>query len=59
MLLYSVLLRRHGGYAIYPPQESLAEVEPRLNFPKEDKLHNLRIEVVDPASITDITSKSS
>ena len=39
--------------------ESLAEVKPRLNFPKEDKLHNLRVDVVDPASTTDITYKSS
>ena len=35
--------------------ESLAEVEPRLNFPKEDKSHNLQVGVVDTA--TDITSK--
>ena len=53
------LLRRRGGYAIYPPRESLAEVKARLNFPKEDKPHNLRVDVVDPASTTDITSKSS
>ena len=45
---------------IYPPRESLAEVKPRLNFPKEDKPHiYLRVDVVDPASTTDITSKSS
>ena len=44
---------------IYPPRESLAEVKPRLNFPKENKPHNLRVDVVDPASTTDITSKSS
>ena len=37
---------------------SLAEAKPRLNFSKEDKLHNLRVDVVDPASTTDITSKS-
>ena len=35
------------------------KVWPRLNFPKEDKPHNLRVDVVDPASTTDITSKSS
>ena len=58
MEMYS-LLRRSGGYAIYPPRESLAEVKPRLNFPKEDKPHSLRVDVVDPASTTDITSKSS
>ena len=29
---------------------SLPEVKPRLNFPKEDKPHNLRVDVVDPAS---------
>ena len=44
---------------IYPPRESLAEAKPRLNFPKEDKPHNLQVDVVDPASTTDITSKSS
>ena len=48
-----------GGYAIYPPRESLAEAKPRLNFPKEDKPHNLRVDIVDPASTADITSKSS
>ena len=41
------------------PRESLAEAKPRLNFPKEDKPHNLRVDVVDPTSTTDITSKSS
>ena len=46
-------------YTMYPPWESLAEAKPRLNFPKEDKPHNLRVNVVDPASTTDITSKSS
>ena len=30
-----------------------------VNFPKEDKPHNLRVDVVDSASTTDITSKSS
>ena len=25
-----------------------------LNFPKEDKPHNFRVDVVDPASTTDI-----
>ena len=44
---------------IYPPQESLAEAKPRLSFPKEDKPYNLRVDVVGPASTTDITSKSS
>ena len=44
---------------IYPLRESLAKARPRLNFPKEDKPHNLRVDVVDPASTTDITSKSS
>ena len=44
---------------IYPLRESLAEAELRLNFPKEDKPNNLRVDVVDPASTTDITSKSS
>ena len=48
-------VRRSGGYAIYPLWESLAEAKPRLNFPKEDKLYNLRVDVVDPASTTDIT----
>ena len=36
-----------------------AEAKPRLNFPKEDKPHNIRVDVVDPASTTDITCKSS
>ena len=39
-------------FAIYPPWESLAEAEPRPNFPMEDKVHNLRANVVDPASTT-------
>ena len=43
---------------VMPPRESLAKAKPRLNFPKEDKPHNLRVDVVDPASTTDITSKS-
>ena len=33
------------------------EAEAKLS--KEDKSHNLRVDVVDPASTTDITSKSS
>ena len=32
------------------------KVWPRLNFPKEDKPHNLRVDVVDPASTTDKSS---
>ena len=43
----------------YPPWECLTEAEPRLNFPKEDKPHNLQVDIVDPASTTDTTSKSS
>ena len=39
--------------------ESLAEAKPRLNFPKEDRPHNLHVDVVDSSSATDITSKSS
>ena len=42
------LLRRLGGNAVYPPWESLASASPRPNFPSEDKLHNLRVDVVDP-----------
>ena len=42
------LLRRLGGYAVYPPWESLASASPRPNFPAEDKSHNLSIDVVDP-----------
>ena len=44
---------------IYPPWESLAEAKLRLNFPKEDKPRNLQVDVVDPASTTAMTSKSS
>ena len=41
------------------PRESLTEEELRLNFPKEDKPHKpLSQHIVDPASTTDITSKS-
>ena len=46
------LLGWRGGYAIYPPRESLAEAEPRPNFPAEDKSHNLRANLVDLASTT-------
>ena len=40
-----------GKFGLYAKQ--------RLKFPKEDKPHNFRVDVVDPASTTDITSKSS
>ena len=33
---------------VYPPWESLASASPRPNFPMEDKLHNLHVDVVDP-----------
>ena len=41
-------LRRLGGYAVYPPWESLASASPRPNFPAEDKSQNFRFDVVDP-----------
>ena len=41
------LLHRHRTYAIYPLGGSLAEAEQRLNFPMEDKLHNLQVYIVD------------
>ena len=42
---------------IHPPWESLAEAEPRLNFPMEDISHNLQVSIVDLVSTTVITSK--
>ena len=46
-----------AGYVIYPPLESLAEAEPRLNFPTEDKSYNLQVGIVDLVSTAVITSK--
>ena len=33
--------------------------EAEAKLPKDDKPHNLQVDVVDPASTTDVTSKSS
>ena len=41
-------IHRLGGYAAYPPWESLASVPPQPIFPTEDKLHNFRVDGVDP-----------
>ena len=47
MLLFWFLIY-YVDLEIYPPLESLAEAEPRLNFPAKDKPLNLRVDVVYP-----------